>query len=267
MKKEKGPSILCWAFLLFSGTIIYGKISITITPSSLSLQLKSGVFYNSQIQVLNDGDVDYEVNVSFHDLGQNKNGEIFSQDPGILERGAGKWFSSDYNSFILKKGEKKFFKYYIDVPVLANGSYAGAILFTVQTPKTAQEFGASISAGIASKIFITVSEMAETDYIFKDFKSIMDEKGNYYFLLSLENPNEIFSYFSGKIFLKDEKGETIYENKIESDKPFFPKTNLELVYKLPEIKEGKYTGILLMNRKGKDPLIKTIRFKVGEDER
>lgn len=268
MFREKGPSLIFWALsTFFSFNFLYGKISISIAPSSLNLNLKTGILYNSQIQVLNDGDVDYDVFVSFYDLGQNKDGDFYKIEVSNYERGAGKWLSSDLKNFRLKKGEKIFFKYYIDVPKDVSGSFAGAIMFNLKTPKFQQEFGASIEVGIASKIFITISESKEEKFNFKEFKTIKDEKGDYYAVLSVENPTEVFSYISGNIFIKNEGGEEVFEKKIESDRPIFPKNEINLKYKIENIISGNYIGVLLLNQKNLSPIIKTIYFKVEKYER
>jgi len=262
MVKRFGLRVLLWALFSFS-SFLFGKISITITPSSLNLNLKAGVFYNSQIEVVNSGDIDYLVKISFYDLAQDKEGEVGPFEPNSKERGAGSWLSSDLNSFPLKSGERKFFKYYINVPKEARGAYAGAILFKIETKKEEQEFGASIEAGIASKLFITVNSEKEGDLNFKEFGIKKEaEEGSFYFILSMENNTDLFSSFFAFLYLKNEKGETIYEKNIKNNYPLFPKQSFEFKYELPKVGKGNYIGVLFLNQNGKDPIIKTISFKV-----
>ncbi len=264
MEQNKGLKSLIWAlFPFFFSFNLFGKISITVTPSFLSINLKENVLYDSQIQILNSGDVDYDVYVSFYDMDQLEDGEVEKFEPNTTKRGIGGWLSSDVKSFPLKSGEKYLFKYYIDVPKGVDGGYAGGILFTIKTKKEAQEFGAGIEAGVLSKLYVTISEEKNGILDIKDFKIKKDEKGNsYYFIISLENKTPFFSYFKGIFYLKDEKGETIYEKKISSERGVFPEKSLEIRYKIEKIKKGNLIGILVLNLNEERPLIKTIYFKV-----
>lgn len=262
MKQKKGFKFLIWALFPFFSFNLFGKISITITPSFLSLNLKENVLYDSQIQILNSGDIDYDVYVSFYDIEQLEDGEIEKFEPNTIKRGIGGWLSSDVKSFPLKSGEKYLFKYYINVPKGVYGGYAGGILFTIKTKKEAQEFGTGIEAGILSKIYI-ISEEKKGILNFEDFKILKSENENtYYFSISLKNKTPFFSDFGGIFYLKDEKGETIYEKKISSERKVFPEKLLNLRYPIEKIKKGNLIGILVLNLNEEKPLIKTIYFRV-----
>lgn len=245
--------------LLFSN-----EISITIAPSSYFFNLDPGINYNSNFMVFNNGNIPYSIKFEVYDLIQGDDGKIEPIKMETNSLGCELFLKFPKEEFNIKPNEKRFFKYYIEMPEKIEGGYACAVKVSLILEKNLNLnaiYSANLDPSIYSKFYIS-TEKKEGNLNLEEV-SVGKKEGEegYFLFLKLQNMESYFSKVKGFYSIRKEK-ETIMEGKIDYPNYIFPKKLVTLSFPINEIKTGEYLLFLTITHPNPKPIIKNLRFEI-----
>ncbi|MDP3013174.1 MAG: hypothetical protein Q8M92_02945, partial [Candidatus Subteraquimicrobiales bacterium] len=119
------------------------RVTITVSPVKVDVQIPAGGVAEVSLTVLNEGDIAFEVSPYANDYIKHPDGSVNFFKPGSVEWSCADWFHFEPNRLEVRPGEERKINCLIEVPPNARtGSYNGVVFFEAVVGKVE---GAGIS--------------------------------------------------------------------------------------------------------------------------
>jgi hypothetical protein len=244
--------------LTLSFALCASQSSLSLFPLQFDFKISPGKNKKETIYITNEGFDPIHIKAYIRDWTVEKDGTFILADVLQSSFSCRDWIELDVEEFHLDPGERKPIQYKITVPKNATlGHYWAALSFVSSAEELppGQMDKMVIRENVMSGIFVQIGKDKPEGRIVDVV--LYKSNGEKEIKIDLENEGRFYFWTSGRIDIKDEKGNSIISQELPGER-ILPGTRLELRLTVDEkIEPGNYSVSCIL----KIPSHKTLEFQ------